>query len=157
MRIDLHIDGLETLDRKLANLPGKIAKGAVRRAVRNAQKIVLNALRAKTAALPISERRQGRMRDLIAQAWQIRTPRRQIPGSYSLHVTLPPGAFIYFSKRTRQRSYIPAAIEYGHGATKEKAARPFARPAADESKSLVEMVLAHDLAQGIERAALEAP
>ncbi len=156
MRITLDIQGAAELDRKLAALPLKVARRVVPKAVRSAQKITLNAMRTMALALPISIKRAGAMKAAIAAAMQIRVPARQRAGSYALHVRLANNPlFFYTSKRTGKTSYIPAAIEYGHGASKEEAARPYARPAADMSKPLVEAVLSHDLGKGIEVAAME--
>lgn len=158
MRIELQIEGLDLLDRKLAGLPGKVAKKVVRSAVRNAQKIALEAIKRSTMRLPVSLRRFGTMAGGICGAWYLRVPKRQIPGSYALHVALANlPQFFHKSERTGKTSYIPAAIEFGHGATKEKAARPFARPAADQSRPRVQAQLEQDLGQGIDRAAMENP
>lgn len=156
MRVEFRIDGMERLDRKLKALPQKVAQRVVRRSVRNAQKIALNAVRTMTLALPVSKRMGGAMKAAIAKAWQLRVPRRQRAGSYAMHVLLASRPeFFHRSKKTGRTSYIPAAIEYGHGPHAEGAARPYARPAADMSAPLVQAVLAHDLGKGIEAAAME--
>lgn len=157
MRVSIEIQGAAELDRKLRLLPLKVAQRVVRQAVRNAQKVMLNAVRTLTLALPISAKRGGAMKALIARAWQIRVPKKgQRPGSYALHVQIAPlPEFVHASPRTGKTTWIPAAIEYGHGADADKAARPFARPAADMTAPLVQAVLAHDLGKGIERAAME--
>ena len=154
----MQIEGLDLLDRKLRGLPLKVATKVVRSAVRNAQKVFLAAVKLQTMRLPVSLRRFGTMAGGIAGAWLIRPPRRQIPGSYALHVTMASlPQFFHRSARTGTVSYIPAAIEYGHGATKDKAARPFARPAAEASRERVQKVLADELGRGIEKTAMENP
>lgn len=157
MRIELQIAGLEALDRKLRDLPLKVAKKVVRSAVRRAQKITLAAIKASTLRLPISKRWLGLRAALIAGAWELRAPRRQRSGGYALHVQLLPSPALVHESKDGRRSYIPAAIEFGHGATKDKAARPYARPAAEKARPQVEQALAEDLGRGIEKAAMESP
>ena len=156
MRVEFHIDGMEQLDRKLKALPVKVAQRVVRKSVRDAHKIMLNAVRTMTLTLPVSQRMGGAMKAAIAKAWELRVPRRQVHGSYALQVRLKVlPEFFSKSRKTGKTSYIPAAIEYGHGPHADGAARPYARPAADMSAPLVQAVLAHDLGKGIEAAAME--
>lgn len=178
MKVVFVLEGGRELDRKLSNLPNKVAKTVVRQAVRAAQKVALAAVKASTLRLPISARRHGAMRALIAKAWQLRAPKKQVRGSYALHVQLQSlpefisyrqGAHtkVNFAYRDKHgavgrkigaevgRSWIPAAIEYGHGPDKARAARPFARPAAVRSALAVVRTLIEQLRAGIEKAAQE--
>lgn len=158
MRIEFQIEGMEALDAKLKGLPVKVERKVIRSAVRTAQKIALDAVKRATMRLPVSLRRFGTMAGGIAGAWFIRPPKRQIPGSYGLHVCLQNlPQFFHKSPRTGKTSYIPSAIEFGHGATKDKSARPYARPAADATKERVMAKLGEELGKGIERVAQEAP
>jgi hypothetical protein len=153
--VELQIEGLAELDRKLQGLPTKIARGIIRTAVREAQKITLNLVKARTAALPISTRRMGKIRDLMEKGWQLRVPQKQFAGSYAIQVQMDRIPELKeTSKRTGKEAYIPAALEYGHDPNVP--AHPFARPATEEATPLVEMVLADALGKGIEQAAQEA-
>ncbi len=186
MRIGFYLDGAEELRRNLDSLGSRLAKNVIRSAVRDSQKIMLKAAIANARALPRSEKvlfAKGkddiRMAELIARNIVIASPKRQIPGSYSLHVQMRRNVpeFVHTAKGAHTRiaynvttargfyptkigatvgvTYIPAAIEYGHGADKESAARPFMRQAAERSKGLVIQKLVTELRVGLLREAIK--
>lgn len=189
MKISFQISGIDRLDRKFASLPRKVGGTIVRTAVRNAQKIALSACQAAARALPHSEKKlfavgqdDIRMAELMARNMVIAAPRRQVRGSYSLHVQFKRGIaqlfhyargartlvnFRYRNPRHPEEpehlrigrtigvTFIPTAIEYGHGAGKEKAARPFMRKGAAASQRPVMTKLEKDLGRAIEEAAKE--
>lgn len=155
MRVELQIDGIAELDRKLAALPRKVAQKVIRQAVRAAQKLALASIKARTRALPPGEPDGVDMSELMANAWELRVPKKQKPGSYALIVKLKALPQFFYKSKKGKTSWIPAAIEYGHGPGTRTTPRPFARPGADEAKAAVEARLAKELAAGIERAAQE--
>lgn len=157
------ITGARELQAKLDTLARNVQKRVVRKAVRAARKPVL--ARAKANALA---RVGGSMGALLAKAIVIAAPKKQQPGTYALHVQLLSqgrdqrrknaigvAGFVHESQRTGRRTYIPAAIEYGHGASKEQAARPFMRPAADSTERESLRILGRELASGLLREAIK--
>jgi len=139
--ISVQIEGAKELETKLLELERKMAKKIIRQGVRNAQKILIPAIKSNLSAIS----KGGGMSEMIAKALQIRAARKNPRGSYSVNVQIrnqpdfvyyPKGSFSSLETRKTQgkRSYIPAAIEYGHGQNKEQAARPFMRPAADSTE-----------------------
>jgi len=167
MRVGFYIEGGEQLAKNLETLGSRVAKGVVRTAVRRGQQAMLQAAQANARALPHAEKRlfvagkKGeediRMAELIARNIVIAAPKKQRPGSYSLHVQMRRDVpeFRYKAKKTGRETYIPAAIEYGHGASKESAARPFMRPAAERTKEERLRRLADELRIGILREAIK--
>jgi hypothetical protein len=186
MKVGFYLDGAEELRRNLDTLDSRLAKNVIRDAVRDAQKIMLKAAIANARALPKSEKvlfargkEDIRMSELIARNIVIAAPRRQIPGSYSLHVQMRRNVpeFIHTAKGAHTRiefnvttargfypqkigatvgvTYIPAAIEYGHGIDPKSAARPFMRPAAERSKGMVIQKLVMELRVGLLREAIQ--
>jgi len=56
---------------------------------------------------------------------------------------------VYHKQVSGKRSFVPAAIEFGHGKNKEQAARPFMRPAADVTVRKRIDILTKEVAAGI--------
>ena len=148
--------GGKEMEAKLASLERNVGKKVVRVAVRDAQKALPTYI--KMGLMGISK--GGGMAQKIAAAITVRAPRRQKKGSYTINVQFKdvPGLAYYpkgsstsltRGKTTGERAYIPAAIEYGHGMTKEASARPFMRPAADATIGLRMKILSKGLADGI--------
>ncbi len=168
MKIGFYLDGGEQLAQNLATLDARLRRNVITTAVRRSQQIMLKAAQATARTLPRSGRsiyaysnrrkrqEQIRMAELLARNIVIAPPKRQIPGSYSVHVQMRRGVkeFVHVSK-TGRRSYIPAAIEYGHGSDPASAARPFMRNAADWTKHERMNQLAQELGIGLLREALK--
>lgn len=138
--IEMKIENAAQVQKALDSFEKKVAKKIVRQAVRTAWKPLL--VRAKEKARSVIG---GAMGKLIANKLQLRAFKKQKRGSYGMLVRIRPGVdeFVEVSN-TGQRNYIPAAIEYGHafpgrgkgpggGAPKDVAARPYMRPALDET------------------------
>lgn len=174
MRMSFQLEGAEALAAQLTQLGTQVERKVARPAVRAGQKVLLDASRRRARAIrgrsdrPLYAWRLSgegkttlrgpagiRMSDLIAASLIIKAPRRQVPNSYSLQVQLASGvpAFVHVSQKGR-RTYIPAAIEYGHGSTPELAARPFMRPASLATVPERMRVLGQELGAGILRAAI---
>jgi hypothetical protein len=152
--ISVQIEGGKELEEKLLQLERNVGKKIIRQAVRNAQKSLIPAIKSNLAAIS----RGGGMAEKIARALKLGVPKKQKKGGYTIQVLLKQdpafvsyrkGSFSYlYNKKGKGhgkeigRSYIPAAIEYGHGHNKEQAARPFIRPAADATEKSRVKILA---------------
>jgi HK97 gp10 family phage protein len=149
----IKLEGAKELERKLTSLERKIGKKIVRTAVRNAWKILLAAAKGNAQGAV-----GGRMGTLLARSLVLRTPRRQKRGGYAILVRMKsasegaPTEFWHTSAEGKT-TYVPAAVEYGHGRNKEQAARPFMRNAFDRVRQQVLSKFIADLRQGIERIA----
>lgn len=123
LRFSLRLDGANELRLKLNVLNGKVHSRIVRESVRSAMQIYLDQV--KPAALGMVGGRMGRK---LAGQLSIRKQRRQLPNFVYAMVcgVRDVSAFMHISKRKR-RSFIPSAIEYGHGCDAENAAIPYMR------------------------------
>lgn len=151
--ISIQLEGGKELEAKLKTLETKVSRKIVRKAVRAAQKPVITV--AKSNALSMVG---GNMGGLIAANIILRAVKKQRRGSYGMSLRLKsksegaPAEFVHVSK-TGRPTYIPAAIEYGHGSNKEQCARPFMRSAADSTRTKVISILVQQLKAGIEKIA----
>lgn len=154
--ISVHLEGGKELENKLAELEKKVSKKIVRTGVRKAQKVLLTAIKMRLNWIA----KGGGMAEKISKALQVRAPKKQRRGGYAINVQLKSDpAFIHYpkgassslstGKTSGKRSYIPAAIEYGHGQNKEQAARPYMRPAADMTARQRIEILRKEVAAGI--------
>lgn len=144
------IAGADAFEQALGLLPAKMSKKIVRKSVRAGQKPTL--VRAKSNANSMVG---GQMGALIAKKTKIKGPKRQKRGQYSLGVVVTADDAFFEISKAGDRNYIPAAIEYGHGQDKEKAAIPFMLQAGESQrpKSLIE--LRKELRIGIDKAIRE--
>lgn len=110
MKVSVVIEGAQELQTMLETLESKLARKVIRQGVRDGQRATLDAVRANARSMV-----GGQMGELLARHAKIRAPRRQHRGAYTLHVQFDRDVpeFIHNS-RAGKRSYIPAAIEYGH-------------------------------------------
>lgn len=158
MRVSFQLEGATQLEANLKTLGRRVQKKVVRQAVRAGQKILLARAKANARALGHGQSHPGRdMSELLARNTVIAAPRKQNPGSYSLHVQMRKGVaeFVHKSEAGRE-TYIPAAIEYGHMAgSTYVVARPFLRPVADASTRERIDALSRKLAAGILREAIQ--
>lgn len=166
--ISVELKGAKELEKKLLQLETKVGRKIVRSAVRNAQKAMIPTVKGYLAGIS----KGGGMVQRISKALTVRAQKRNPKGTYSVHVTIKPDpAFVGYSKGSAfslaesttkkgkvyhkqvsgKRSYVPAAIEFGHGKNKEQAARPFMRPAADVTISKRIKILSKEVAAGIAR------
>lgn len=154
--ISIALIGGKELEAKLLQLERKVGKKIVRSALRKAQKAMIPTIKGYLSGIS----KGGGMAQKIAKALTVRAQKRNPRGTYSVHVTLKPNPdFLHYPKgsfsslETRKtsgkRSYIPAAIEYGHGKNKEQAARPYMRPAADVTVGKRIKILTKEVAAGI--------
>ena len=167
MRVGFYIEGGEQLAQNLSTLDARVRRNVIVTSVRRSQEAMRKAARANARALHRGStpktyaggrkgQKQVSMAELLAQHIVIAPPKRQRPGSYSIHVQMRAGVvqFKHSSKKTGKTTYIPAAIEYGHGSDPASAARPFMRPAAEHTKNERMQRLAQELGSGILREAI---
>jgi len=161
------IQGALQLEKNLQTLPRRVQKRVVKKAVRAGQRPMQAQARANARAIAGRGRASSGMMQKIARAIVIREPREKKPGVYTLHVqilsesqdaarkkSIGVAGFVHPSERTGKTTYIPAAIEFGHGADKDSAALPFMRPAAYGSQAETMQILERELRAGILREAI---
>ena len=156
MASSMTLEGFQDLNRKLVGLEVKLAKKIVRTATRKATKPILTQVKSNAKSMI-----GGRMGALIAKNAKIIVFKHQRKGSYGLQIGMKPGVqqFDYWPKgassnltnrkSSGKKSYIPAAIEFGHDNAKPI---PYIRRAWDAKKKLAVRILGRELKQGIEKA-----
>ena len=151
MKAGFVILGAKETEAQLRTLGRRVQQKVVKQAVRAA----LKPLQARARANARSISRAGRMGPLLARHIVIKTPKRQKPGVYALHVQIRGGvdAFRHTTKDGREY-FIPSLIEHGHGPSGEQVARPFMRPAADATRDAAKRILSQELRIGILREAI---
>lgn len=171
MMSQFRLEGADGLERLIASLPAKMAKKGIRRAVRIAHRIVYDSILQKIQALPSSgllKRRSLKLAMLLN--FRIRTPRRQQSGTYAMEAAFEnaeSAGLVHYAQgshasiagtRAKEtgRSFIPAALEYGHGSSKEAAARPFMRPGFESAQDKTQRTLAAELANELDLIVREA-
>ncbi len=126
LHIGMKTKGFEGLDAQLQALETKVAKGIIRTAVREGGKNTLKKVKANAQSMV-----GGNMGMLLAKHAKIIVFGHQRRGSYGIQIGMKPKVpeFDYYRKgsqtgvdfsgggkigKTTGKSYIPAAIEYGH-------------------------------------------
>jgi HK97 gp10 family phage protein len=142
----LKLDGFAEFDAKLKRLVPKVAKKIVRQATKAAAKNTLKRVKENAKSMI-----GGEMGDLIARNAKVFVFKHQRRGSWGVQIGMDPREkrFIHISQSGR-RSYIPSALEYGHGNAKPKA---YIRKAWAETKQQDVKIMASKLKEGIEREA----
>lgn len=152
---DFRLDGFEGLDRKLKKLEVKTAKKIVRTATREAAKVTLKKVKANAKSMI-----GGNMGGLIAKHAKVIVFKHQRKGSYGVQIGMKPNVpeFDYYPigasssltsrKTTGKKSYIPAALEYGHDNARPI---PYIRAAWAATKDKAVRKMSTELKQGIER------
>lgn len=163
MKLQLSIQGMQEFERLIDSMPKKLAAKGIRKAVKAAIKVVRETIFQRITGLRnsgILGRRS--LKAAMMTSFQVRPPKRQRSGRYSMDAVFvdPEGAgLVYYPKGSATqlfysggalvkttgsgtgRSFIPFALEYGHGSNKEQAARPFMRPGVAEAAPKAEKVL----------------
>jgi len=142
----IQLEGFERLDAKLKALGPKVGKKVVRSATRKAAKPILTQTRINALRMV-----GGEMGEKIYHSLQVRAFKKQRPGSFGVRVQHDPKelSFIHHAK-SGKRSYIPNAIEYGHGNARPI---PYMRTAMGSKRPYAEKILQDELKKGIEREA----
>ena len=151
------LEGFEGLNAKLIALPKKVAKKIVRTSKRESAKVVLKQVKSNAKSMV-----GGNMGGLLAKYAKVIVFKHQRKGSYGVQIGMKPRVpeFDYWPvgssssltsrKTTGKKSYIPAAIEYGHDNAKPIS---FIRTAWKAKKTSAVKVLGQQLKLGIEREA----
>ena len=142
------VEGAKELERMLAQIGGKVAKKIVRQAVRKGQKPILAKAKSNASTLV-----GGSMGSKIAKNTKIKAPKRQKKGQYLLSTKVMSDPAFEHVNKDGTRHWIPAAIEFGHGAKKEQIAIPFLRKAADSEGEKATNIVIKELGEGVEREA----
>jgi hypothetical protein len=145
----LTLEGGRELQLKLDALAVKVHTKVVREAVRDAMQIDLKASKAAARGLV-----GGSMGAKLAASLSIRKQKKSLPRFvYAMVCLFRKGSdLVYISKKGR-RTFIPAAIEFGHGRSKSKSAIPFMRQAFAGCKDAMLTTLATSLGRKIEEEA----
>ena len=153
----MRLEGFDGLDRKLTALPQKVAKKIVRTATREAAKVTLKKVKSNAKSMV-----GGNMGALLSRHAKVVVFKHQRKGSYGVQIGMKPNVpeFDYYPvgassslttrKTTGKKSYIPAAIEFGHDNARPI---PYIRAAWAVSKARAVKKMASVLKQGIEREA----
>ena len=154
MKVTFQLEGAAELSQQLESLTRRLQLQVGDQALRTALEPLRQAVAASARSLV-----GGHMGELLARNLVMAKPRRRPrPGTRTQLMKLDAVVqeFIYEAKRTGKRSYIPAAIEYGHttGGTYVPPI-PFARTAADASQGEVIRILSEQLRIGLLRASIK--
>lgn len=155
--ITLQTRGFEVFDKKLKQLETKVARVIVKKATRDGAKNTLKQVKANAKTMV-----GGKMGALLAKYAKVIVFKHQRKGSWGVQIGMksgvqefdywPVGASSSLSSRktTGKKSYIPAAIEYGHD---NASPIPFIRSAWDRTKKQDVNIMARRLREEIEREA----
>lgn len=156
------LTGLPELDRKFRRLPKRVQSKVLRKALDSGLQAELR--QAKANALSMVG---GPMGSLLEAALEIGKPKRNKKGEITRRTQFAKSSNTIFVEQTKgpsldsktnkwassRRNYIPAAIEFGHGSDKEKAAIPFMRKAFETTKQTVIRATLLTLRAGVENEA----
>jgi len=109
----MDLEGDKALQRKLEQIEPKLQRKVIRQAVRATGKVVLPEAQANAISMV-----GGDMGKLLKRHLGLRTYKKHRRGTYAMRIAISPEAndqLVHVSRWTG-RSYIPAAIEYGHEA-----------------------------------------
>jgi len=168
IKMSFRLEGAEELTTKLLALESKVHNRIARNAVRESGKVFLKA--SKDSAKSMVGGKMGRK---LASAMSLRKQKKRLPKFvHAMNVlfnTSGRGEGLVYYRRGAQvalnydasgkrkygketgRTFIPAAIELGHGASKDKAAIPFMRTAFKRTAAEVIARLSKALRDGIEQ------
>jgi len=168
MKCSIVIEGGKELESNLATLGRRINKKVIRGAVRAGQRPMLSAAKANAKSMV-----GGEMGKKIAKALQIRAAKEKESGFYSIDVKISRDyndQFVYYLKGSHTkvnfstgklgkevgRTYIPAAIEYGHmtGGTYVQPI-PYLRNAAESTRDETIRRFVAELRKGMLREAIK--
>ena len=148
--VSIKLDGAKAFERALARIEKNVSKKIVRKAVRAAQAPVLKLAKANAGSIV-----GGQMGQTLAANLVLRAPRKQRRGGYTLMIRLKSESegldpSLIHTSKDGKRTFVPAAIEFGHGTNKQQAARPFLRPAADVKRKQTIAIVTKEIGRGID-------
>lgn len=149
MKTTIVLEGASQLRVKLDALPEKVQRRAVRESVRSALKLYLNAAKRNARSVV-----GGKMGALLASTLYLKASKRTRRAYYGMlalfHTGRQQSGGLVWTSKKGKRSFIPAAIEYGHGRHKAQAAIPFMRQSFDQTKNSMLSTLSSELGSKIE-------
>jgi hypothetical protein len=162
------IEGAKELDRLFLQFDRVSARKGLRRAVRDAHRVVFKSIKQHIADLTsaVDDRRGPGLRARMQKAIRLRAKRKNKTGTYAVDaifvnseaaglVSYPRGAHSSLETKKTQgrRTFIPAALEFGHKDRQGKpvAPKPFMGPAVDSSRREAEAALKANLARELDR------
>jgi hypothetical protein len=153
VRFDIVVTGADELKAKLAEMSNIEKRNVIKPALEAGIAPILSGVEANAVSMV-----GGKMGSLLASYAVARHWKRKVNGGYGMSVAESRDGneeFVYTAKHSRYksgRSYIPAAIEYGHitPTGKHVEAIPYIRAAAEVGGKIGQQILAKELARGIE-------
>lgn len=151
MQFGIELEGARQLQKKLSRLEKSAGKKIVRSATRKGSAVIRKAEKSNAKSMV-----GGEMGALISKHIVTRAHKKQKKGSYALFTGMRPGVdeFVHTaagkSKYPDKRTYIPAAIEYGHD---NAAAIPFMRSAVDSKGEQAKQTTIREIDRGIQQEA----
>lgn len=140
MDVKVKIEGLKEIEDALAAAGPKLARGAVRKALKAGGAVFLSRAKSLAPILadPTANRKPGELRDAIAEVDRMDARRQfgraRVGLKYSKKGSQDPGVYGMF-------------VEFG---TKKMTARPYMRPAYDAGKAEAESVFTAEIRAGVE-------
>jgi len=143
--MDIEIKGCRELERKLEKLADKTARKFVRQSLKKGGTVFAIKTR-KNAKNMVG----GIMGRLISKLIKVRAAKKQKPGEYSVNAKLDSVRQFFHTAKDGEKSFIPAAIEYGHAGPGGEGGRvakpiPFMRNAHVTVKELARGKVIKDL------------
>jgi len=151
MQFGIELKGARELQKKLDRLGKTAGKKIVRSATRKGSAVIRKAAKSNAKSMV-----GGEMGALIGKNVITRAHKKQKRGSYALFTGMRSGVdeFVHIakgkSKYPSKRTYIPAAIEYGHD---NAAAIPFIRSAVDSKGETAKQITINEIDRGIQQEA----
>ena len=144
------ITGLKRLNKNIDLLEKKVAKKVIRKAVREAGKTTI----LKEARTNAKTLLGGDLGKLIKKAIKLQPVKKQRKGMFAMMVK-PSDKFndeLTHTSKAGRKTYIPYAIEYGHGEAKPI---PIMRNAYLKKKKIARKIMKAEVLKGIKQAVRE--
>lgn len=160
IKIDMQMIGGDQLLNRLSALDTKTHNKIVRQAVREAGRPVLRAAKANAKSMVGGQMGKELARHMVLRKQKKRLPRFVFAMNILFRIRSMVDPLLYYplrrarvrksGKKVLPKSFLPAAIEYGHGANKEKASIPFIRTAFKQTKTEAYKIMERALKRDIE-------
>ena len=139
MDITVKIEGLKEIEDALAQAGPKLARGAVRKALKKGGAVFLGRAKALAPVLAKAtpQRKPGELRDAIAEVDRMDARKQQGRARIGLK---------YGKKGKQDPGVYGLFVEFG---TKDTHAQPYMRPAYDEGRRAAESVFTEELRAGV--------
>lgn len=147
----------ESLKRLSAPQAKKVYRRSIRAAAKmvadNVKQSVMSSFKGAVSSLKTRKiRMTGNMRKILKRAIMVRRPRKAKRGNIQFGIMFNTKKYpqLIHTSKAGKRSFIPAAIEYGHGNAKPV---PFVRTAYERSKNMVLDAMKKSIWRDIEKIA----